>query len=208
MWFLMIGCGAAAGWLCMLLSKKLITARTDEKVEKWYLTNKLSPVFWCLTGSAGFGVIQAFGNEPVQKVQLITIFLICCCISAVDFSIRKIPNSLLLALIAVKVIFLIVDFSKEKLFESFWGFGIASVIFAIPSFFKISVGAGDIKLAAITGFYLGTYGFLQAMIIMAISIALYGIYIMIRKIGNFKTKTAMGPYLAFGLICTLLYPIL
>lgn len=204
----MICCGAVGGCLSILLSKRLITARTENSIEKWYVVGKFAPFLWGLIGSIGFGLIQQFGNNVLQKAELTILLLICLCISAVDFSIRKIPNSLLLVLIISKSVFLASDFSKEELIQSLWGFVFACAVFAIPSFFKISVGAGDMKLAAVSGLYLGINGFLQAMIIMAVTITLYGVYLIIRKMGTLKTKTAMGPYLALGFICTLLFPVI
>lgn len=203
----MMCCGAIAGLLSLMLSKKFITARIQELPKNWLLNGKYAPIIWCVLGSIGFGIIQYFGNSVYEKAEYIIVFVICLCLSAVDFSIRKIPNSLLLALILSRILFLALNFTKEEMVQSLWGFGVACVIFTIPSLFKINVGAGDMKLAAITGLYLGINGFLQAMIVMALTIAIYGIYIIIRKLGNLKSKTAMGPYLAFGLISTLLFPL-
>ncbi len=204
----MILCGGAAGILGMLLSKRLIKARNGEVPEKGLITGRYAPIFWAALGSAGFGLIQFLENDSIQRAEYASVFIICVCIAAVDFSIRKIPNSLLLSLIGTKAIFLALEFSGEALSTALWGFGAACVIFILPSLFKIKVGAGDIKLAAITGLYLGMYGFLQAMIIMAIAVTAYGVYLVIKRSGGFRTKTAMGPYLALGMICTLLFPLL
>jgi len=191
-----------------MLCKKLIELRTTKPVDKWYISGKQVEVFWCIFGAAGFVAIHIVSDDMIRKAELAMIFLLCLCVSAVDFAIRKIPNSLLLALIVSKIAFLILNFSTKELKQSVLGFAVACVVFTIPSLLKIPVGAGDIKFAAVTGLYLGLYGFLQAMIIMAIAIGLYGIYIIIRKLGNLKTKTAMGPYLALGLLLTLVFPII
>lgn len=208
MWILMILCGALAGYLSLLLSKKLIIARKGEIPQKGLVTGKYAPLFWVTLGSAGFGLIQLFDAGLLRNAEYAVVYLICLCIGAVDFTIRKIPNSLLLALIANRTLFLALNFSKDELKLSLWGFGAAVVIFMLPSLLKINVGAGDIKLAAITGFYLGVNGFLQAMIIMAVTITIYGFYLMIRRIGNLRSKTAMGPYLVFGMFCSMLFPVI
>ena len=207
MWILMICNGAAAGIIGMILARKLITAR-GALPEKGLVTGEYAPLFWGTLGSAGFGLIHLLDATMIQKAEYITIFMICICISAVDFTIRKIPNSLVLALIATRILFMALQFSTDEVVKSLWGLGTACIIFLLPSLLRIKVGAGDIKLAAVTGFYLGVNGFLQAMIIMAVTISAYGVYIMIRRMGSFKSKTAMGPYLALGMFCTLLFPIL
>ncbi|HAN20186.1 MAG: hypothetical protein A2Y15_09880 [Clostridiales bacterium GWF2_36_10] len=203
----MICCGAVAGWLSMILCKYLVSVRVNGPLDHLLIRSIYAPIVWCISGVIGFAIIQSLGRGALQITEYITVFLICLCIGAVDFIIRKIPNQLLLTLILSKVVFLALNFSKQEMQQSFLGFAAACVIFTIPSLLKVNVGAGDIKLAVVTGFYLGIYGFLQAMIIMAITIAVYGLYIIIRHRGNLKTKTAMGPYLALGLISTLMFPL-
>lgn len=206
---MMIVLGALAGYLAFLISKRLIRSRTGALPVSLIISRKVSPIIWCAVSCAGYSLIY-YANTAggaYRKAEYAAVFTLCLCIGAVDWVIKKIPNSLLLALMSSKVAFLIIgeDFTDVK--KSLLGFAAASIIFAIPVLFKLNVGAGDTKLAAVTGFYLGISGFLQAMIIMAVLITFYGIYLMIRKQGGFRTKTAMGPYLAFGLICTLIFPI-
>jgi prepilin signal peptidase PulO-like enzyme (type II secretory pathway) len=143
----------------------------------------------------------------IHKAESLTVFLICFAPAAVDFTVKKIPNMLVLALIICKTVFLGLNYSSDELIKSIIGFAVACVVFLLPSLFGLSVGAGDIKFAAVTGLYLGITGFLQAMIIMAVLIAVYGFYIIITKKGSFKSKTSMGPYLALGMFCSLLYPV-
>lgn len=208
MLILMIISGATAGYFGLLLSKKLIAARNNGKAESKLIAGEYAYVLWCLIGALSFGLIQFTNTDFLQKMEFASVFFICLSISAVDFNVRKIPNSLLLALIASKTVFLVLDFSKEKLWQSLLGFGAACIIFTLPSLVKIHVGAGDIKFAVVVGLYLGMMGFLQAMIIMAAAISVYGIYVFIKRVGGIKTKTAMGPYLALGMFCSLLFPLI
>jgi prepilin signal peptidase PulO-like enzyme (type II secretory pathway) len=206
----MVVLGAAAGYLALLVTRRLIRSRTEglpEKSRNVIVSHKISPFVWYALFSAGFTIIYLAAGAPYAIAECAAVFTLCACIGAVDWVIRKIPNSLLLALISSRVAFLIIrgDFSDVKV--SLLGFVVAAVIFAIPALFKLNVGAGDTKLAAVTGLYLGISGFLQAMIIMAVLITFYGIYLLISKQGGFRTKTAMGPYLALGFICTLVFPI-
>lgn len=204
---IMAAAGAAAGALCMTASKKLSAARAENGAEsKLYALKHLW--LWCLVCAAGFAVISVAASETLDRLQYSAVYTLCIAIAAVDFTVRKIPNILVLALIALKVLFLILGFTGNALTDSLIGFATAAVVFTIPSFFKLSVGAGDIKLGAVTGLYLGLYSFLQAMVIMAVLMTLYGVIRLIRKTGNLKSKTAMGPYIALGLFVTALFPVL
>lgn len=204
----MIFLGALSGLLSLLLCKKLISSRTDTPINKFFISGKYAAVLWCAIGAAVFALVELQGIEITRKIEFIIATLICIQIGAVDISVREIPNSLLLALIVTKSIFFAIDFTIEGLTQMLLGFVVANVVFILPSLLKIKIGAGDIKLAAVIGLYLGINGFLQSMIIMAIVISIYGLFLLASKRGGFKTLTAMGPYLALGFICTLFFPIL
>lgn len=203
---LMIVLGAAAGYFSLLLTRRLIRKRAGGLPGNIIISREAAPYIWCAVFSVGYAVIGYVAGGPLAGAEYAAVFTVCVCIGAVDWVTKKIPNSLLLALMINKIAFLIAggDFSDVK--RSVIGLTAAAVIFTIPAFIGMSVGAGDIKLAAVTGLYLGIGGFLQAMIIMAVLITFYGIYLVVGKKGGFRTKTAMGPYLAFGLICTLVFP--
>jgi len=205
LWSMLI-LGAVSGLLCLLLTRKLIYYRNKTKTNS-FLTGKYAPFLWIIIGATAFYLIYIAEISEIKKIEYSVVYVVCLTLGAVDFLIRKIPNSLILMLIANKIVFIALDFSVDEIKKSVFGFAVACVVFVIPSFLKISVGAGDIKLAAATGLYLGVIDFMQAMIIMAVSFALYGFYMLIKKTGNFRTKTAMGPYLALGLFFTLLFPI-
>ena len=204
---IMIIAGTAAGYLEMLLSKNLIAARATGSAEFKLVSGKYVSIIWCIATAAFFGLIQNMNISIIQKTEALTVFLICLAVAAVDFTVRKIPNILILALIICKAVFLGLNYSSDELIKSLLGLAVAGAVFILPALFGLSTGAGDIKFAAITGLYLGITGFLQAMVIMAVLITVYGFYIIITKKGNFKSKTSMGPYLALGMFCSLLYPI-
>ncbi len=204
----MVAIGVAAGFCALLFSRKLVRSRTGMFPENnIVISHKISPIIWCVFFAAGFEVIYYAAGDILAAAEHAAVFTLCVCIGAVDWVIKKIPNPLLLALISSKIAFIIIrrDFSDIK--SGLWGFAAAAIIFVTPALLGLNVGAGDTKLAAVTGLYLGVGGFLQAMIIMAVLITFYGIYLLISKHGGFRTKTAMGPYLAFGLICTLIFPV-
>ncbi|NLW73579.1 MAG: prepilin peptidase [Clostridiales bacterium] len=205
---LMIAAGAVAGLLSLMLTKILVRERSETMPLHVVLSHRLAPYGWCLLCAAWFAFVYYTGGGVLERAEYITVFVICLIIAAVDLVVKKIPNSMLLALVAARILSLALRFDIEAVKSSFLGFFAAAVIFAIPSFFGVSVGAGDMKLAAVAGLYLGPGGFLQAMVIMGALMSFYGICILTRKTGNLKTQAAMGPYLATGLIVTLVFPLI
>ena len=157
--------------------------------------------------------IPAKGTDYIVKVVEYSIYMaIVLNIAAVDFSIRKIPNELLLALMLVKIIFSVIALVRgipafDVILAPFIGLAVGFLLFSVPSMFKINIGAGDIKFSAVIGFCLGYYLFLQAMILMAVILLVYLLFLLATRKGNLKTATAMGPYLAIGTVLTMLFPL-
>jgi len=204
----MILLGAASGYAAFLVSRRMVRTRSGMLIEGLLFSKKALPYIGCIIASAGFVGVYLITDNQFAFAEYAAVFTLCLCIGTVDSAIKKIPNSLLLTLILSKAVFMIVNNSLGEIKRSLVGFFAAALIFTLPSMLRIKVGAGDTKLAAVTGFYLGISGFLQAMIIMALLIGIYGIFLIISRKGNLKSQTAMGPYMAFALITTLVFPII
>ncbi len=199
--------GAGMGILLLLLARYLIKKRTEEKIEGKLLTSRISIVVWALFGALGTIVILLFADRTLKILEYMGIFFALLCLSAVDGKIRKIPNELLLFLILLKIASVAAAGDWRALLPALAGAAIGWVMFTIPARFSLTIGWGDVKLAAVAGFYLGIIGLVQAVAIMGIIVALYGLYLVATKKGNFKTEVAIGPPLSFGIFVTLLYPI-
>lgn len=185
---------------------------TDESKINMSKKPYIMPV-WMLISGLLFSLVCWKFSDSYIRVEYILYISIALNIGFVDYIVRKIPNELLASLLLIRLIFIILDIAggaevKSVLVPSVLGFAIGAVLFIIPSFFAIPIGAGDVKYCAAIGFCLGISGFLQAMIIMALALVVYLIFLMVTKKGNMKTASAMGPYLSFGVIVTLLFPIL
>jgi Flp pilus assembly protein protease CpaA len=95
---------------------------------------------------------------------------------------------------------------KNATAPSVIGLVIGLVLFYLPMMYGISIGAGDLKFSAVIGYCVGYMLYLQAMIIMAVFVLAYLVYLLVTQKGNLKTFTAMGPYLAIGSVLTMLFP--
>ncbi|MEX1308056.1 MAG: prepilin peptidase [Eubacteriales bacterium] len=159
----------------------------------------------------GFGI--AWLNVTwLRRTELILLIFVLLTLSLVDAKIRKIPNQLLLALIVLRLVVLAHGTIFGELTGNDWlgsliGAVAGWVIFSIPGMFGLSVGWGDVKFAAVSGFYLKIIGMVQAMLVMSLIILVYGLVLVILKKGNFKTAVAYGPALSGGIIVSTLLPL-
>ncbi|MHB1315746.1 MAG: prepilin peptidase [Christensenellales bacterium] len=189
------------------LTMLLIQKRTGQPVHSLLLSSRWSPFAWIAIGALGCGVIALLVQNIVSSIEYMGIFLVLTSLAVTDISIRKIPNELLLVLLVLKLGGIVTSGSFHLLLPSLVGLIAGLVIFLFPASMGLGIGMGDIKLAAVVGFCLGLVGVLQAALIMAMVMAIYFLYLILTKRGDLKTKIAIGPPLSFGMMATLLFPL-
>jgi prepilin signal peptidase PulO-like enzyme (type II secretory pathway) len=199
--------GGALGEAARRVSRRLIANRIGQLMEPPSLNGQWGSLQWILAGALGCGAIAFWCADPAKGVETAMIFLVLVSISAVDDSIRKIPNELLLMLLILKLGAVAASGSLAPLLPALAGMVVGAVVFIIPSKLGIFIGWGDIKMAAAAGFCLGVVGVLQAVLVMGAIIALYSLYLIITKSGGMKTKVAIGPPLSLGMMISLLLPL-
>jgi len=214
--------GLLSGFIFNKFAVQQITKRSRDPGKQDALKKPLVVILWMIISAFLFVAlvflysvkyIPAKGTDYIVKVVEYSIYMaIVLNIAAVDFSIRKIPNELLLALMLVKIIFSFIALVRgtsafDVVLTPVIGLAVGFLLFSVPSVLKINIGAGDIKFSAVIGFCLGYYLFLQAMILMAVILLVYLLFLLITRKGNLKTATAMGPYLAIGTVLTMLFPL-
>ncbi|MGI5907151.1 MAG: prepilin peptidase [Christensenellales bacterium] len=199
--------GGALGEAARRVSRRLIANRIGLLMEPPSLNGQWGSLQWILAGALGCGAIAFWSADPVKGVETAMIFLVLVSISAVDDSIRKIPNELLLMLLILKLGAVAASGSLAPLLPALAGMVVGAVVFIIPSKLGIFIGWGDIKMAAAAGFCLGVVGVLQAVLVMGAIIALYSLYLIITKRGGMKTRVAIGPPLSLGMMVSLLLPL-
>lgn len=198
--------GVVIGFLSLSLTKRLITNRVGLDF-KFHLTNsKYAFLIWSIAYGSAFKMIEFyFKQDMVQFIEALMIFSILASISIVDLLIRKIPNSMLLSLIIIHSSFVIYNGNWSNLLTSLSALVIGFSVFLLPSFFGLSIGGGDIKLAAVVAYCVGIQGFIIAMISMVISLLFYIFYLFATKRGNLKSMSALGPFLAIGCLVAFIY---
>ncbi len=207
--------GLILGIVTILLSKKLTLSRTEDPGQVAPLNKtpvRLLSVALGIAASAGVVfTTQSYIDIAKNLLLLIPIFSI----AFVDALVRKIPNPLLLSMLLIDIGFLIYDCVKAEnaddivnnIFAFLISFVFGFVVCLLPSLLKIPMGAGDIKYSAVIGATLYMLGYFQAMVLMALLVALFYIILKITKKGTIKTQIPMGPFLSVGTVITLCFPI-
>ena len=126
-----------------------------------------------------------------------------------DIRVKKIPNSLILAMLAAWVLIM-----APKLFfdtytavallaDSALGLAVGGGMFLLVYLIsRKGLGGGDVKLMAAAGLYLGLGGVLPAMLYGTVSAALTGLMlILLKKIGR-KDSIPLAPFLYAGILIT------
>ncbi len=149
---------------------------------------------------------QKKGLTPVQLPQYI-LFWECILLGAwIDFKKKKIPNPIFLILLAGRTfgIFAEIICYPDKLFDillsSFSGMllgGIILLIFRLIS--RGGLGAGDIKLFALTGFYFGIIPMMNILFYTIFFAAIAAVFLLITKKAKMKSTLALGPFAFIGL---------
>lgn len=126
--------------------------------------------------------------------------------AVIDFQVKKIPNKIVAALLAVRAVFLILgiiafkDDIKISLLRSVTGMILGGGVILVCMFFsKGGVGAGDMKLFAVIGFCFGLSGIVQVMVYTLFISAVFCIGLLISGKAKMHSTVPMAPFIVTGL---------
>lgn len=160
-------------------------------------------VAFCICGMRfGFGRSQVLSIEGAVVLAYLGILVV---IALIDWDTQIIYDRfhLFIALLAIASIWL---FPAHGLVDRCIGFVIISVpMFLLAFFIPGAFGGGDIKLMAVSGFFLGTAPIVCAMFIGILLGGAYGAYMLITKKLERQSHFAFGPFLAAGLAIATFY---
>lgn len=199
--------GMIFGIIFYRISVQLAQQRSNQPLNGYLLTGKTAVLFWAIFSGAVYSMLAFVFSEGLIATEYMILFLVCLSIGIIDYHIRKIPNPLLLLLLISKTVFLVFRHDPKEWMMAGIGLIAGFVLFLLPSYLKINIGGGDIKLAAVLGFYLGIFSLFQTVVIMAVGLAILGGFLLITKKGNLKSTAAMGPFISMGAVLTVLFPI-
>ena len=129
-----------------------------------------------------------------------------------DIKVKKIPNKLVLAMMAAWVLVMMpkllldTEVALVMLKDAGWGFlaggGLFFLIYLIS---RKGLGGGDVKFMAVAGLYLGFGGVMTSMLYGSILVGLTGlILLLLKKVGP-KDTLPLAPFLYAGILVTIFY---
>ncbi len=199
--------GATCKLICDTIEKRLLAKRgleyKETKVQRimLYIVMILLSVAVCLRFIEVTGIAYA-----------IFILMACELVAVVDLKHRRIPNSVLLAMLVVRIMFGslkmvgMISTPEFDILHAFGGLIVGFVVFAVPGLFGKSVGAGDVKFASCIGFCIGIMGLLYTVILMGMCILAYTIFQTNKALREMIYEIIpMGPFLALSMMVVMIY---
>lgn len=131
-------------------------------------------------------------------------------IAWIDHHERRIPNKILLVMLAVRMLILIVEWlfvpsmGMALLISSSFGMLLGGGMFLLVHFLsRGGVGMGDVKLFAVTGWYVGTSSIMSLVFLTVMVSAGYSIIMLILKKVKLKEEIPFAPFVLAGTILTM-----
>ncbi|PIS15743.1 prepilin peptidase [Candidatus Roizmanbacteria bacterium CG09_land_8_20_14_0_10_41_9] len=153
--------------------------------------------------------IQPLGTGLILKKFIILLIVSCFIVIFVsDAKYHLIPDSVQVVLFSLS---LFLPFSSEITAGLYLDRIVAAFLVMAPVFFLHMItrgrgmGFGDVKLAFIIGFLLGTLEGLIAIYLAFVLGGLMGIFLILFKLKKLKSRIAFGPFLVAGVLLVLFY---
>ena len=131
-------------------------------------------------------------------------------IAWIDHHERRIPNKILLVMLAVRTMILSVEWlfvpsmGMALLISSLFGMLLGGGMFLLAHFLsRGGVGMGDVKLFAVTGWYVGTSSIMSLVFLTVMVSAGYSIIMLILKKVKLKEEIPFAPFVLVGTILTM-----
>jgi prepilin signal peptidase PulO-like enzyme (type II secretory pathway) len=195
--------GLACGPALAAYSGWMIRCRRGE------LTGKMSPaalMVISLVNGIGWVLAQCISPTVPGAINLGLMVSAAVVFTAIDGSIRIIPNELVAALLALSAALALLEQGLGALPGRVVGFLVALTLFLVAMWIAGpgKVGGGDVKLAAVVGFAAGFPGVLVAILIMALAAVATGAAGMVLKKMGRTTPMPFAGFLMAGLVLTMI----
>lgn len=162
-----------------------------------------------VTGYLNISLMNSeFNYYYIANVSIV--YLLTLAVSIIDYEKKLIPNTLLSAALAARVITLVVegvnypDEIVSLIIRSLIGLGLGLLVMLFISIVtKKGIGYGDVKLFAVIGFCVGFIDLYSILFYSVLAAAVVSIYLLLVKKSDRKTKLAFGPFIYIG--CCIVY---
>lgn len=155
-------------------------------------------------GLAYFATVLVLRHDPVQMAMGLVLVTALMAVTITDLEQRIIPNKILLVATLLGVA-ISVAFDPSSLPErAIAAFAAGGLLFLAALAYPSGMGLGDVKLAAVMGFFLGR-NVAPALLVALISGSVVGLALIAREGASARKKAIpFGPFLALGALIGLL----
>ena len=133
------------------------------------------------------------------------------CLAVIDHEKSIVPNKLLVAMLVIRAVLLVIEVAvypvywKEKMISAVGGMLVGLILFLLAYVLsRKSIGLGDVKLAAVLGWYLGLSLIWWDLVAGLLLAGIYSVVQLARKKLSMKDSIPLVPFLATGTILILL----
>lgn len=180
-------------------------------VEQWKrqgfrrLMVSVSILLVCL--AAEFSIFQ-YG---LLKIFRYLILVLCLAgIAWIDYQCRKIPNKILWVMLLLRTVILLLEcLTYRQVWKSFimdagMGFMFAGGMFLLCYFIsRGGVGAGDVKLFAVLGYYEGAGAVFSVAFLTVLAAAVFSVVALLAKKVSLKKEIPFAPFIFMGTVLTM-----
>ncbi|HHX44228.1 MAG TPA: prepilin peptidase [Chloroflexi bacterium] len=196
--------GLLSGAIAWLAARAFVAHHRDEAVDlAWLLEDArgaLTPLGALFV--AALALLGAFiGGRAAGTAEVVVALLasaLYAAITVIDFRVRRIPNPLVVALLAVGALQML-WLGRPTLASAALGLLVGGGIFVLLALLRRgAMGAGDVKLAAAVGWLVGFPLALTALFWGIIAGGVAALVLLITRRAGRKDTMAYGPYLSLG----------
>ncbi len=155
---------------------------------------------FCLFQYGGFKIVRYF-----------ILFWSLTVIAWTDCRSRRIPNAMVLFLLTARTVLLVMEclayreYWKSVLLSSAGGLFLGGGMFLVCYLLaRGGIGAGDVKLSAMLGYYLGSGAVFTAIFLTVLTAALFSIAVLLLKKANLKQEIPFAPFILTGTLITMM----
>lgn len=160
---------------------------------------------------AGICLFRMYGYHWTKTVRYLCLTGFMTVLAMIDYEKCIVPNKLLAVMFVIRAGLLIIEiieypvYWKEMLLSAGGGLLMGLILFLLAYFLsRKSIGLGDVKLAAVLGWYLGMALIWWDLVAGLVLAALYSVVQLARRKLNMKDSIPLVPFLATGTILVLL----
>jgi len=167
----------------------------------------ISPRYPLIELLTGLLFAAAYAHTGLTALLLKQLFLIAVLIvvSFIDLKHLIIPDRVIIFSLACGILLNLVA-GDLSLLSAFLGFSAAAAFLLVPALiYRGGMGGGDIKLAAVIGFFLGWPNGLLAIFLGCLLGAVTGLILVLTGLKGRKDAIPFGPYLALGTLLAMFF---